>query len=244
MSYPHHSGSPSDPLHRRLPASSTSHSPLQEYLNVGGYQTGSQGFGYEYDGSQAGTSPSHRSLPYPSSNMQGRQHLNMGVPHPHDHIPSGLTPSITFEMNGGSQQQQHQFYANGMVDGNSEPGSTLGDNGSPFSFHHDGQASGSMYLVPPMDWSPNQQPTGNSAQHTASTGATKGGKGNPNKVPRHQFTACGACRHRRVKCDLRARQEEAEREAFLDDAQNGSTGPLRRRKVSCTNCQERGTNCV
>jgi hypothetical protein len=158
---------------------------------------------------------------------------------------SGLTPSITFEMHGGSQQQQHQFFPNGMVDGNSEPSNTLGDNSSPFSsFHHDGQPSGSMYLVPPMDWSPNQPPTGNSAQQSASAGATKGGKGNPNKVPRHQFTACGACRHRRVKCDLRARQEEAERDALLEDSQNGSTGPLRRRKVSCTNCQERGTNCV
>ncbi|BEI87789.1 uncharacterized protein CcaverHIS019_0105070 [Cutaneotrichosporon cavernicola] len=246
MTYPHHSGSPSDPLHRRLPAGNAPHSPLQEYLNVGGYQGGSQGFGYDYDSSQASTSPSRRPVPYPSPNLQGRQHLNIGVPHSHDHIPtSGMTPSITFGMHGGSQQQQLQFFPNGMVDGSSEPSSTLGESGSPFSsFHQDGLPGGSVYLVPPVDWSPNQASTGNSAQQQASTGPAKGAKGNPNKVPRHQFTACGACRHRRVKCDLRARQEEAEREAFLDDAQNGNTGSLRHRRASCTNCQERGTNCV
>jgi hypothetical protein len=63
-------------------------------------------------------------------------------------------------------------------------------------------------------------------------------------VPRHQFTACGACRHRRVKCDLRARQEESEHEAQVEESRGSGAGTVRRRKVSCTNCQERGTNCV
>lgn len=251
MAYPHHPGSPSDPLHRRLPAGSAPHSPMQEYLNLGGYSGGPPTFGYDYDGSQGGQSPSHRPLPYPSPTMQGRQHL---VPHPHDNLPpSDMTPTISFEYTqGGSQQhqqqQQHSYFANGMVDSNSEPNSNLGQDGStsPFSsFHQDGGAGGPMYLgLAPLDWQSNQA-VGSPAQQLPSTGPTKGNsKGNPNKVPRHQFTACGACRHRRVKCDLRARQEEAERESMIGDSQSGGNGPLRRRKVSCTNCQERGTNCV
>ncbi|GMK59564.1 hypothetical protein CspeluHIS016_0801700 [Cutaneotrichosporon spelunceum] len=236
MTYPHHSGSITDPLHRRVSAGNA-----PEYINVGSYQ----GFGYDYDRSQASTSPSRRPMPYPSPGMQSRQPLNIGLPHPHDHLPPpSLTPSITFDMHGGAQQQQLQFFPNGMVD-NSESSSTLGDGGSPFSsFHPDSQTGGSVYLVPPIDWSPNQTSTANAAHQQTSTGPVKGAKANANKVPRHQFTACGACRHRRVKCDLRARQEEAEREAFLEDTQNGSSGSLQRKRASCTNCQERGTNCV
>ncbi len=67
------------------------------------------------------------------------------------------------------------------------------------------------------------------------------------KTSRQQFTACGACRHRRVKCDLMDIQEEVERIAAEEDhkgvgPQRGSTA--RRRKVFCINCIERGTNCV
>lgn len=250
MAYPHHPGSPQDPLHRRLPVGSAPHSPLQEYLNVGSYPGGPQSYGYDYDGSQGSQSPSHRPLPYPSPTMQGRQHLGgVGMGHPHDHLPSGMAPSITFEyaQGGSQQQQQHAFFTNGMVEGNSDPSSNLGHDGgaSPFSsFHQEGGAGGPMYLgLPPMEWQ-SQPPSGSPVQQPASTGPTKGGaKGNPSKVPRHQFTACGACRHRRVKCDLRARQEEAEREALMDSQGSGNSS-IRRRKVSCTNCQERGTNCV
>ena len=70
--------------------------------------------------------------------------------------------------------------------------------------------------------------------------------GNAPKTSRQQFTACGACRHRRVKCDLKDRQEEAERKAAEEER---SVGPIRgsgqrRKKVSCTNCMERNTNCM
>ncbi|GJE90864.1 GAL4 and fungal transcription factor domain-containing protein [Phanerochaete sordida] len=44
---------------------------------------------------------------------------------------------------------------------------------------------------------------------------------------REQFSACGACRMRRVKCDLK-------------DLPVNSTG----QSVSCTNCRERGLKCV
>jgi hypothetical protein len=69
------------------------------------------------------------------------------------------------------------------------------------------------------------------------------------KTTRQQFTACGACRHRRVKCDLKDRQERAENLATIEEDDKG-LGPqsvassAKRKRVSCTNCQERGTNCV
>lgn len=243
MSYAHQPGSPSDPLHRRVPLHSTTHSPLQEYINIGeGYHAPPQTFGYDYERG----SPSNRPA-YTSPNMQGRPG-NMGVSN--DMPPSGLTPTITLEYTQGGSQQPPQpgFFGNGMVDNNSDPNNVLshdgGGNASPFSsFHHDGSSGVPIYLgLPQMEW---QGPVPSPVQHPPSTGPAKGGaKANLNKVPRHQFTACGACRHRRVKCDLRARQEEAEREAMIEDAQNGGTGAIRRRKVSCTNCQERGTNCV
>ena len=45
------------------------------------------------------------------------------------------------------------------------------------------------------------------------------------KTGRQQFSACGACRHRRVKCDLKEKQE-------------------RESKSICSNCQERGIACM
>ncbi|KAJ3551148.1 hypothetical protein NM688_g4889 [Phlebia brevispora] len=44
---------------------------------------------------------------------------------------------------------------------------------------------------------------------------------------REQFSACGACRMRRVRCDLK-------------DVQPSATGQV----VSCSNCRERGLKCV
>ena len=63
------------------------------------------------------------------------------------------------------------------------------------------------------------------------------------RTSRQQFTACGACRHRRVKCDLKDRQEEAERVA-KEEEREGRRPMGRRPKISCTNCIERNTNCV
>ena len=77
--------------------------------------------------------------------------------------------------------------------------------------------------------------------------AAASGSGSGAKTSRQQFTACGACRHRRVKCDLKDRQESAE-QTVVDE--EGGIGPHRisaagrRKKVICTNCQDRGTNCV
>jgi hypothetical protein len=73
-----------------------------------------------------------------------------------------------------------------------------------------------------------------------------GGGGSGAKTSRQQFTACGACRHRRVKCDLKEKQDALERETREDEERG--VGPVRasvrRKKAICTNCEERGTNCV
>jgi len=80
-------------------------------------------------------------------------------------------------------------------------------------------------------------------------GGRKDGTHNGAKTSRQQFTACGACRHRRVKCDLKDRQEAAELQAAAEEGMKGpgphrGSAAARRKKVVCTNCQERGTNCV
>lgn len=92
-------------------------------------------------------------------------------------------------------------------------------------------------------------PAGTKSTKASTSKAEKAG--HAAKTSRQQFTACGACRHRRVKCDLKDRQDQAEKAAN----EGGSKGPgphrtnaaaaaARRKKVTCTNCQERGTNCV
>ncbi|KAK8864304.1 hypothetical protein IAR55_001551 [Kwoniella newhampshirensis] len=80
-------------------------------------------------------------------------------------------------------------------------------------------------------------------------GGPSGGAGG-SKTSRQQFTACGACRHRRVKCDLKDKQEQAEKVAEEEGEESG-VGPIRKgqgggkqNRVSCTNCVERGLNCI
>lgn len=168
-----------------------------------------------------------------------RPQLNMdGLP-----INHGISFDYQPQPNGqpGHQTSQPGFFFDG---GSPSPG--LNQAGG--SFPHFSSAAGvdqtsSMYLnLSGQEWSnrpPPQAPVAsNSLRGRGNAGAAA------TKNPRHQFTACGACRHRRVKCDLRTRQEEAEREAAVEEAQSGASGTIRRRKVSCTNCQERGTNCV
>lgn len=82
--------------------------------------------------------------------------------------------------------------------------------------------------LPPQGFLPLPQGAWSSHQETTRAG--------PAKTTRSQFSACGACRHRRVKCDLKAKQEEAER--------TDSKGKARTKPPSCTNCLERGVLCV
>ena len=100
----------------------------------------------------------------------------------------------------------------------------------------------SKWLSP--DYEPSRPPL--SANRSASTGSSTKGKEKAKrssaKTSRQQFTACGACRWRRVKCDLKARQEEAEK--LTGSKADGSSIGVARKRVSCTNCLERGTNCV
>jgi hypothetical protein len=86
-----------------------------------------------------------------------------------------------------------------------------------------------------------RKPPSKSAVRQTST-SSKGA--HANKSTRQQFTACGACRHRRVKCDLKDRQEEAGIREEEDDDGVGQTRKVRQKRVQCTNCNERGTNCV
>ncbi|WVR07145.1 hypothetical protein IAU60_004186 [Kwoniella sp. DSM 27419] len=103
-----------------------------------------------------------------------------------------------------------------------------------------------MPLVSPTgNWQSNiPQPNPHGRSNNAPGGKEKG---HGSKTTRQQFTACGACRHRRVKCDLKDKQEAAEKLAE-DDVERG-LGPARNKggkskKVSCTNCTERGLNCI
>ena len=102
--------------------------------------------------------------------------------------------------------------------------------------------------VPGASWQSTMPPSKPSTRpaltsRVSQSSAAASGSGSGAKTSRQQFTACGACRHRRVKCDLKDRQESAERTAMEDE---GGVGPhrIRRKTVICTNCQDRGTNCV
>jgi hypothetical protein len=85
--------------------------------------------------------------------------------------------------------------------------------------------------------------TGESSQ-SAGSGNAHGPKTN-----RQQFTACGACRHRRVKCDLKLKQEEASLMEAEERANRGH-GPVRtvpdskKEPIVCTNCKDRHMKCV
>nr|XP_018263170.1 uncharacterized protein I303_04663 [Kwoniella dejecticola CBS 10117]OBR85328.1 hypothetical protein I303_04663 [Kwoniella dejecticola CBS 10117] len=79
----------------------------------------------------------------------------------------------------------------------------------------------------------------------ASAGPSTKAEKSGSKTTRQQFTACGACRHRRVKCDLKDKQEAAEKaneEDGVGPSRSKNSG--KQKKVSCTNCIERGLNCI
>lgn len=66
---------------------------------------------------------------------------------------------------------------------------------------------------------------------------------NGSKTNRQQFSACGACRHRRVKCDLKEQQDALEAKAALDGSGPNRSGRAKRKAI-CSNCEERGVACV
>lgn len=189
-----------------------------------------------------GSSPQDSSGP--GDNMQPpygplRPQLNMdGLP-----INQGISFDYQPQTNGqpGHQTSQPGFF---FDSGSPSPGLNQASGSfPPFSSGPGVDQASTMYLnLSGPEWTNRPPPQAVGASSTSRGRGNAGSTGAKN--PRHQFTACGACRHRRVKCDLRTRQEEAEREAALEEAQSGTSGTVRRRKVSCTNCQERGTNCV
>lgn len=271
MANPHQIGS-DHPLHRSRQLGGPPHTPIspaQSGFMPQGYPAHHQGtpsFSYESGGDHsAGQSigahhqggPQHQPLHGYSPLVQPleprRPHLTVSVPH------DGAAPPFSFDFGQSTSTPQHDqlphnYYGNG---GSGYDGGAGSSNLSPEaafgSFQSTPVDGHNVYLsVPPQEWTsthPGSSGSGrtaggsNSGSKSGSGKRSGGGSTSPAKVPRHQFTACGACRHRRVKCDLRARQEEVERAAQLDDGGSG-TAASRRRKVSCTNCQERGTNCV
>lgn len=101
----------------------------------------------------------------------------------------------------------------------------------------------SPYGPPPHLRETSRPSKGGPSQHPGGSSGTQA------KTTRQQFTACGACRHRRVKCDLREKQEQLGRDQRDDEDRSGpgptrSSSSARRKKAVCTNCAERGTNCV
>lgn len=236
---------PLETLHESLPQGRRrpqSHLPSSAYPGyMSGYQQHQQQppppLGFDGAGSaQSGGGAGSMSSPY----AQFRPQLNM------DGLP--MNHSISFDYQPpGSSQAGHQTSQPGFFFESGSPSPSINQAGGsfpPFSGGTGVDQTSPMYLnIPGQEWSGRPPPQQAPVAATSSRGRANAGAAGT-KNPRHQFTACGACRHRRVKCDLRTRQEEAEREAALEEAQSGTSGTVRRRKVSCTNCQERGTNCV
>ncbi|WVQ72607.1 hypothetical protein IAR50_002165 [Cryptococcus sp. DSM 104548] len=82
------------------------------------------------------------------------------------------------------------------------------------------------------------------SRKTPRNAGTKSGSGSGTKTTRQQFTACSACRHRRVRCDLKDRMEQAEKASRADGKEGLGPDRAKAKVVQCTNCIERALNCV
>ncbi|WVW83759.1 hypothetical protein I302_105780 [Kwoniella bestiolae CBS 10118] len=174
--------------------------------------------------------------PYEMPLGSGSSHNpNMAEYFPPLHTPTG----IPIPMDSGSSQNT------AMVD-YFPPPSTLQ--------HQQSQPPQNLVSTMPIDHShqawqstvPAPIPTGNAKNNASAGPSTKAEKAG-SKTTRQQFTACGACRHRRVKCDLKDKQEAAEKSTMEDTDGVGPSrnkGVSKQKKVSCTNCIERGLNCI
>lgn len=248
MTNPHHHGS-THPLHRQQHQQGIQpESPLQAEFSIASVY-GSHPQHYLYDsgasshgGPTVGPSPPHQHGYTPQLlPIEQRRALNVNVP------MEPVTPTITYGYaQVQSQQGSHDqlpppsFYSGGFGENTADM-----DQESAFgAFPSNQVVDGHGYLhppPPPQDWSAQSgQPSTTTSKRSSKR--PSGSTASPGKATRAQYTACGACRHRRVKCDLRARQEDVEREARIEESKGG--GPVRRRQPSCSNCVERGTNCV
>lgn len=187
----------------------------------------------------------------PSLEQQQQQHMGFSTYQQPPQLSPYYTPynqpviSASSIGSNGSAHMQDYFppYIQGQVTPSQQP---------PAALSHPLPAQISPPFASPTWQTPLLvTPATNSRPEPLSAGASSqsgGSGGNGPKTSRQQFTACGACRHRRVKCDLKDRQDEAE----LKGTQNEEKGPgpvrtsaaTRKQKVKCTNCHERGMNCV
>ncbi|RXK40132.1 hypothetical protein M231_02589 [Tremella mesenterica] len=179
---------------------------------------------------------------YETSEDHSRQQLSIPIP------PSGMYDASQLSAAYSQQLTQSPYHpptGAPTADTSASTSATMVD-----YFPKQALIASSSFQPSTSDWS-SHPPRVASLQagpsQSRSTSTSTVGTGHGPKTSRQQFTACGACRHRRVKCDLKDRQEEAERQAALE-LQNGTVGPVRgqgkRRKVSCTNCLERKMNCI
>jgi hypothetical protein len=194
--------------------------------------------------------PIQHSIGYPlpalyTSNELARPRMSLTLPPPQDY--QDLADSgYAYPSQQGLLTSPYQ-----TPDGNTIP--TLSSNGSgsinmseyfpPFPgppSHSHTHPPGQQALPSPSWTSDSLRPPPQAPLESAS------GSGSGVKTSRKQFTACGGCRHRRIKCDLKEKQDAIKREAREEEERGIEPvrGSARRRKAICTNCEERGTNCV
>lgn len=102
------------------------------------------------------------------------------------------------------------------------------------------------YLAPTPTHPTHHLPLVSPSLHYGHYGAqpkASGSRSNNAKTGRQQFSACGACRHRRVKCDLREKQEKLQKENTSSEEAKAES-KKRPRKAICSNCEERGIACM
>lgn len=250
MRDPHHHGS-ADALHRQhgLPPVSPMQSdyPMPQFYHPQlQYFIYGRGSGLYGSGLTAGSSFPD---PYTSQYMPIEQRppqINVNV------AIDPATPTITFgciEAPQQSDQVQQSYYSSVNFDGGAGPSSVDQESGTFGSFQTTavGGPRGSVHPPPQERPALGQQASLTSKRTTKlttkrTTKRVSGSATTPGEPSRVQYTACGGCRHRRVKCDLRTRKADAERNLRLEEAKGG--GQVPGRQPSCSNCVERGTNCV
>nr|ODN88362.1 hypothetical protein L203_02975 [Cryptococcus depauperatus CBS 7841] len=142
------------------------------------------------------------------------------LPTPYETMPMGMPPL-------SSHPEDVSDYLSASNHGQSIPPPQMASHPNAFP------------LESPTEW---QSHPPKNARRGARQAALRGSN-HTAKTTRQQFTACGACRHRRVKCDLKDRQDEFERLAVTESE---GTGPRRgkQKRIQCSNCLERRLNCI
>jgi hypothetical protein len=195
--------------------------------------------------------------PGPGPLQHQQQQQPQATPHTHQaqlspyYAPYSQTQPFTTSSNGSNESAQMSEYFPPYSD-------STANHPQQQQYHPPPQQSQppQAFISPPIP-SPTWQTAPSTAIKTPASrrdpasagGSSQSGSGHGPKTSRQQFTSCGACRHRRVKCDLKDKQEEMDHKDAVADAERG-VGPVRtdsatrRKRIICTNCHDRGMNCV